>query len=74
MPLGQAHEFSPEICEGLEQADLVCIDDIERVASDHDWETALFHLYNRMRESGSTLIVSAGAAPAQLRIGLPDLL
>ena len=66
--------LSPALLEGWEQFDLVCVDDVDAVAGDPDWEEALFHLYNRMRESGSTLIVSASAAPAQLRIGLPDLL
>ena len=66
--------LSPALLEGWEQFDLVCVDDVDAIAGDSGWEEALFHLYNRMRESGSTLIVSAGAAPAQLRIGLPDLL
>ena len=66
--------LSPALLEGWDQFDLVCVDDVDAIAGDSGWEEALFHLYNRMRESGSTLIVSAGAAPAQLRIGLPDLL
>ncbi len=66
--------LSPALLDGWEQFDLVCVDDVDAIAGDPDWEEALFHLYNRMRESGSTLIVSASAAPAQLRIGLPDLL
>jgi DnaA family protein len=72
--LRDAAGLSTALLEGWEQFDLVCIDDVDTIAGDADWEEALFHLYNRMREAGSTLIVSAGAAPAQLRIGLPDLL
>ena len=72
--LRDAAGLSPALLEGWEQFDLVCVDDVDVIAGDPDWEEALFHLYNRMRESGSTLIVSAAAAPAQLRIGLPDLL
>ena len=62
--------LSPALLEGWEQFDLVCVDDVDAIAGDSGWEEALFHLYNRMRDSGSTLIVSAGAAPAQLRINV----
>ena len=72
--LREAGGLSTALLEGWEQFDLVCIDDVDAIAGDSDWEEALFHFYNRVRETGSTLIVSAGAAPAQLRIGLPDLL
>ncbi|UCE75617.1 MAG: DnaA regulatory inactivator Hda [Gammaproteobacteria bacterium] len=72
--LRDAAGLSPALLEGWEQFDLVCVDDLDAIAGDPDWEEALFHLYNRMRESGSALIVSAVAAPARLRIGLPDLL
>lgn len=65
--------WAPALLEGWEQFDLVCVDDVDAIAAKPDWQEALFHLYNRMRESGSSLIVSANAAPAQLCIDLPDL-
>lgn len=65
--------LSPALLEGWEQFDLGCLDDVDAVAGRADWEEALFHLYNRMREIGSTLIVSADAAPARLHLSLPDL-
>ncbi|MGD2116720.1 MAG: DnaA regulatory inactivator Hda [Chromatiales bacterium] len=73
LPLAQAHDFSPEICDGLEQADLVCLDDIDRIAADQNWETALFHLYNRLRDLGKKLLVSSTASPANSAIQLADL-
>ncbi len=73
LPLAAADEFAPDILEGLEALSLVCIDDIHHVAGRPDWETALFHLYNRMFESGAQLIVAANANIPQLGIGLPDL-
>jgi DnaA family protein len=72
--LRDTEAMSPALLEGWEQFDLVCVDDVDAIAGEPDWEEALFHLYNRIRERGSSLIVSASAAPAQLRIGLPDLL
>ncbi|MGD8615149.1 MAG: DnaA regulatory inactivator Hda [Gammaproteobacteria bacterium] len=65
--------LSPALLEGWEQLDLVCLDDVDAVAGSAAWEEALLHLYNRIRESGSSLVVSADAAPAQLSLSLPDL-
>jgi DnaA family protein len=72
--LRDSQRFAPALLEGWEQFDLVCIDDVDGIAGKPDWQEALFHLYNRIRDAGGTLIVSAAAAPAQSRIELPDLL
>lgn len=63
----------PEVVEGLEQLPLVIVDDIDAVAADAAWETALFHLYNRIREQGGRLIMSGPQSPAAIGIVLPDL-
>ncbi|HBC56594.1 MAG TPA: DnaA regulatory inactivator Hda, partial [Gammaproteobacteria bacterium] len=34
------------VLEGLEQYQLVCLDDIQRIAGQAEWEEALFHCYN----------------------------
>jgi len=65
--------MQPGVLEGWEQFDLVCLDDIELIAGHADWEEAVFHLYNRVREQGGRLVVSATCAPAQLGIELADL-
>lgn len=72
LPLGE-EQLAPEICDGLEMTPLVCLDDIQAVAGNPEWETALFHLYNRIRDVGGRLLVAATAAPGQLGISLPDL-
>lgn len=73
VPLAQADEFSPRLLEGFEQLALVCIDDIQAIAGIAAWETALFHLYNRMRDSGSHCMIAGSAAPGGLGVMLPDL-
>jgi DnaA family protein len=72
LPLGD-EQLAPEMCEGLEAMPLVCLDDIQAVAGNREWETALFHLYNRVRDAGGRLLVAADAPPGQLGIDLPDL-
>ncbi len=73
LPLGVLRDFGPEMLEGLEHMDLVCLDDLERVAGDESWEAALFVLFNRLRELDRDLIAAAAVPPAQLPILLPDL-
>ncbi len=42
--------------QGLEQLDLVCVDDIHVIAGDRAWEEALFHCFNRIREANGRLL------------------
>jgi DnaA family protein len=60
-----------EAVEGLDQADLLALDDLDAVAGDRDDEVALFDLHNRLRDAGRVPLYAAVAAPAAL--GLPDL-
>jgi DnaA family protein len=54
-------------------SDLLALDDVDAIAGDRDAEHALFDLYNRCKVEKSTLLFSAGKPPAQIGIGLPDL-
>jgi len=59
--------------QGLEQLDLVCVDDLHTVAGDSDWEEALFHCFNRIRSANGRLLVSSRERLSALGLGLPDL-
>jgi len=59
--------------QGLEQLDLVCVDDFHAVAGVRDWEEALFHCFNRIREASGRLLVSSRERLSALGLGLPDL-
>lgn len=65
--------IAPSMLEGLESMGLVCLDNLQAVAGNDDWEQALFHLYNRLRESGNHLLAAGNAAPGALGLRLPDL-
>jgi len=73
IPLGEAGVMTPEVLVGLEQMDLVCIDDLACVAADPAWEQALFHLYNGLFDQGRQLIVAADRNVGALELGLDDL-
>ena len=74
LPLTDLIDKDPEaILEGLEYLDLVCIDDLQQVEGRSDWQTALFHLYNRLRDSGKQLLLGARQSPRGLPLTLADL-
>lgn len=73
LPLGNLLNFSPDMLTGLESLSLICIDDLQVIAGQLAWEEAIFHLYNRIRDAGSRLIVAANDLPQQIGLQLPDL-
>lgn len=73
LPLLQADQLAPALLEGLEHLALICIDDIQAVAAQPLWETALFHLYNRARLSGAHCIIVGNSGPHGLGLHMPDL-
>ncbi|MGD8782869.1 MAG: DnaA regulatory inactivator Hda [Thioalkalispiraceae bacterium] len=73
LPLQELEQWQPEIFEGLESFDLICLDDVEQLAGKLEWEEALFDLFNRLRDTGKKLRISAHDAPKKIGIQLPDL-
>jgi DnaA family protein len=73
LPLALLGPYGPDSLEGLEQQDLVCLDDVGAVAGDPAWEGSLFTFFNRLRELNGGLILTAAQPPAALPLGLPDL-
>ena len=65
--------LEPGVLDGLEQVDLVCLDDIDDVIDHPDWQLALFHLINSVKDIGGTLIVSSSVPVAALKLELGDL-
>lgn len=64
---------SVEIFDGLEQLELICLDDIETWLTDKTWEIALFDLINRVRESNHCLMLASAHPPDEAFVKLPDL-
>ena len=74
VPLDKRAYFVPEVLDGMEQLSLVCIDNIECIAGEEEWEMAIFNLYNRILETGRTrLLIPGDRRPRQLNLRLPDL-
>ncbi|MCK9467999.1 MAG: DnaA regulatory inactivator Hda [Porticoccaceae bacterium] len=74
LPLDELCDLEPDgLLADLEHQALVCLAHIEAVAGNHAWELAIFNLFNRMRESGSLLLIGADRPPRELPVTLPDL-
>ncbi|MEX1196299.1 MAG: DnaA regulatory inactivator Hda [Pseudohongiellaceae bacterium] len=73
LPLRLHRDWQPEMLDGLETMDVLCLDDIDAVAGQSEWEQALFHLYNRIAGGGARLFAAADVRPGELPVQLPDL-
>jgi len=67
-------EHPGALLEGLEQFDLLCLDDIDQVLDSESWCFQLFALINRVTDSQHCrLLMSASQAAIQCGVRLPDL-
>jgi len=73
LPLADVAQHGIQLLDNLEQCELVCLDDLDAVVGDPVWEEGLFHLFNRLRDAGRRLLISASASPRELGVHLPDL-
>lgn len=73
LPLSIIADAGPQLFDGLESRALVCIDDLDRVAGEADWEQGLFNLINQLVDGGGQLLIAANTAPRECPITLADL-
>jgi len=73
VPLATLAAQGPAAIAGYELLDLVCLDEVDRVAGAADWERALFLLYNELLEGGGRLLLASREPPQATAIALPDL-
>lgn len=63
----------PTILDGLASRRCICLDNIDAVAADENWEHGLFDLWNQVADVSGILVVAAKAAPRDSAFVLPDL-
>lgn len=72
LPLSES-SLDPEMLEGMEHMDLICIDSLNTVIGQRPWEEAIFHLYNRVLTTPACLVIASDVVPSQLPCLMPDL-
>jgi DnaA family protein len=73
VPLETLAGASPALLDGLASRRCVCIDDLDAVAGQDEWELALFALANSLADADGLLVASAAAPPRDCGFALPDL-
>ena len=75
IPMNKALNMGVEIFQNLASLDAVCIDDLQLMLANKNWETALFNLINECQQSNCSLILSFGGnQPLEENTQLSDLL
>lgn len=73
LPLEQMLSMSAQVLDGVENIDLVCIDNIELIKGNMAWQKAIFNLYNSLMQSHATLVITGSDTSNNLALELPDL-
>ncbi|MGI9308194.1 MAG: DnaA regulatory inactivator Hda, partial [Gammaproteobacteria bacterium] len=63
----------PGMLAGMGELDLLCVDDVDLIAGDADWERALFGVFEDLRHHSGRLLLTASAPTNEVKFGLPDL-
>lgn len=71
-PLDRSSGMPPDALAGFERCRVLCVDDVDAVAGDLDWERALFRLFNEAADLRTRLIFAASAPPRALDWRLDD--
>jgi DnaA-homolog protein len=72
LPLDRSVALPPQALSGFENCRVLCVDDVDAVAGDLEWEQALFRLFNEASELHTRMIFAARAAPRHIDWRLGD--
>jgi DnaA family protein len=72
-PLAELGKLGVGVLEGLPQLDCLCLDDLDSVSGNPEWERMLFVILREIEERGARLIAAAATPPALVKWSLADL-
>lgn len=74
LPLANFADYEPELLQGLERFDMVCIDDMDAICNQQSWERRFVELLDGWRQRGVRIICTLQGNPAAGSLfSLPDL-
>jgi DnaA family protein len=73
LPLRDLSKLGVGVLDGLRQLECLCLDDLDAVAGQLEWERELFGLWREIEDSGGRLVTAAQVPPALLQWALPDM-
>ncbi|MES1196123.1 MAG: DnaA regulatory inactivator Hda [Steroidobacter sp.] len=71
--LSDLQEYGAGLLTGSSQESMLCIDDVDTLLIDAEWNHALFNVYREMEEQQGKLIMAASGPPASYQFPLADL-
>jgi DnaA family protein len=74
IPLKELNSHETELLDNLEKLNLVCIDDLEIIAGNNKWETAIFNLINECLLSKCRIVFCSNINPSSIKFVLNDLM
>ena len=73
LPLMDVTKYGVEIIDSIENMDLVCIDGLEVVSQNKEWEIGLFNLINNAQQTGCRLVFTSSSEEGAINFSLADL-
>ena len=73
IPMQELVEKDPSSIDGLQNMQLICVDDVHVIANKPQWEKALFNFINHHRANDTTLVISSASVPTDNIFQLADL-
>ena len=71
---GASHDIhSADLIVAVESCGWLCVDNIDAMISTPEWQEAMFHVFNSLKDRQAKILVSAEVSPRQLTIELEDL-
>ncbi len=73
VPLRDLSKLGVGVLDGLRQLECLCLDDLDEVVGQLEWERELFGVWREIEDSGGRLVTAAQVPPALLQWVLPDM-
>lgn len=73
LSLSKYQGLDPTILDNLENMFFICLDDIELIIGQKNWEKALLYCFDKIQNAGKNLLIIANILPNMLEFQLPDL-
>ena len=74
IPIKEVKKYGSDFIDSLDQLHVICIDDVDLIASNKEWEIALFNLINNCFLSKCRLIFCSSTNPSKINFELEDLI
>lgn len=68
LPMAARAQLDESLLRNLEQARVVCVDDVDQIAHDACWERAMFSLYNDVDLAGVSMVFAGRAGPDSIEL------